>query len=333
MNFDLTPRKWSYLIPLLDRELGKQVFDFYAVKGYERHFLEEEIANIQEDDIVYLDDELFFHNNYENVDLLETFADRKPRAVICKVNVADEIFKRVGIKSVYSPFFHSVDDTISMKKLGEACFPQNRNAGNFYCLNRNYAEHKAIVVGRLLEHGLTDQGIITANASGFPIQMISTIENDLLHYSNTLAGLERHNHCVNDVWLSSNVANVMFICKNIPGVIGISAETRYRHDFFPTEKSILPFHTKRIPLVLGRKGLNAELRQEGFDMFDDMIDYSFDTVEDFRDRMKKAIDDNLDILKSPPKWDDISERVDRNFGYVTGEWLDAKIQHLIRECR
>ncbi len=103
--------------------------------------------------------------------------------------------------------------------------------------------------------------------------------------------------------------------------------------FFPTEKSLLPFHTKRIPLVIGRQALNAELRAEGFDMFDDYVNYEFDDVEDNEARMKKAVDDNVVLLQSPPSWDEIRSRVNNNFNFIIGEWQNKCINFLASAIR
>ncbi len=81
------------------------------------------------------------------------------------------------------------------------------------------------MVERLLHRGLQNYGIVTANGDHFPIRLVSPIPNDLKHYTSEIAGLERHNHKIGDTWFSSNVANIMFICDNIPGTVAVSVET------------------------------------------------------------------------------------------------------------
>ena len=54
--------------------------------------------------------------------------------------------------------------------------------------------------------------------------------------------------------------------------------------FFITEKSIKPFLFAQFPIFLGKPGLVEHLREYGFDMFDDLIDHSYDDIEDIDER-------------------------------------------------
>jgi hypothetical protein len=54
--------------------------------------------------------------------------------------------------------------------------------------------------------------------------------------------------------------------------------------FFITEKSIKPFLFAQFPIFLGKPGIVKHLREYGFDMFDDIIDHSYDVIEDIDER-------------------------------------------------
>jgi hypothetical protein len=54
--------------------------------------------------------------------------------------------------------------------------------------------------------------------------------------------------------------------------------------FFITEKSVKPFLFAQFPIFLGKPGLVKHLREYGFDMFDDLIDHSYDDIEDIDER-------------------------------------------------
>lgn len=62
------------------------------------------------------------------------------------------------------------------------------------------------------------------------------------------------------------------------------------HDFetnFASEKSIKPFLTEQIAVFVAGPGLVARLRRIGLDVFDDIVDHSYDTEPDDQARMKK----------------------------------------------
>jgi hypothetical protein len=107
---------------------------------------------------------------------------------------------------------------------------------------------------------------------------------------------------------------------------------------FPTEKSFLAFLTKKIPIILAETDRINDLRREGFDMFDDLINHGYDRVLDanlwpFEDnelRIKFAIDSNFDLLNRPvPLSADLIKRLDHNWNFAVHDWVWAKLQELI----
>lgn len=67
------------------------------------------------------------------------------------------------------------------------------------------------------------------------------------------------------------------------GYINIVSESSYdcfKDTFFITEKSIKPFVLQQIPLFLGPKNIVSHYRNYGFDVFDDLIDHSYDEIDD-----------------------------------------------------
>lgn len=76
-------------------------------------------------------------------------------------------------------------------------------------------------------------------------------------------------------------------------IIGIDTpqSTRGRwSEKFVTEKTIKTFVIGQIPIMITVPGMVAELRGMGFDMFDDIIDHSYDQVQDPIKRIECAID-------------------------------------------
>jgi hypothetical protein len=53
-------------------------------------------------------------------------------------------------------------------------------------------------------------------------------------------------------------------------------------DFY-TEKTMKVFDNFQIPLIMGSPRYNEFLRNKGYHMFDDLIDYGYDSIEDYRE--------------------------------------------------
>ena len=64
-----------------------------------------------------------------------------------------------------------------------------------------------------------------------------------------------------------------------------------------TEKTIKPFLAKQIPIFYGLSGFLSVLRKLGFDLFDDLIDLSYDLESDHKLRMNLILDELEKILK------------------------------------
>jgi len=61
--------------------------------------------------------------------------------------------------------------------------------------------------------------------------------------------------------------------------IEVVTESRYGKIPFKTEKCVKPFYNLQFPIILGHQGIVQDLRDAGFDMFDDIIDHSYDSIE------------------------------------------------------
>lgn len=129
---------------------------------------------------------------------------------------------------------------------------------------------------------------------------------------------------------SANVANVWDIARKVPGKICIQIESFWEPDHsyscFPTEKSLTPFLTKNIPILIQAKtGFIAELKGQGFDVFDDIVDHSYDQEPDYYKRIELAFELNRRVLTSDPVTLDIEDRLSANQQYVLGEWFEKQM--------
>jgi hypothetical protein len=82
--------------------------------------------------------------------------------------------------------------------------------------------------------------------------------------------------------------------------VEIITETSYTEKCYNlTEKTLNSIYGCCFPILLCGQGSVAFLRNMGMDVFDDVINHSYDTIEDPADRLYAAITDNLAILTDP----------------------------------
>jgi hypothetical protein len=60
--------------------------------------------------------------------------------------------------------------------------------------------------------------------------------------------------------------------------IEVVTESHHNDLPFKTEKCVKPFYNLQFPIILGHQGIVNDLRKMDFDMFDDIIDHSYDEV-------------------------------------------------------
>jgi len=77
--------------------------------------------------------------------------------------------------------------------------------------------------------------------------------------------------------------------------INLVTETTVCNKVFVTEKTWKPIASGQLFLVLGNPGIIGHLRSIGIDCFDDIIDHSYDSIEDPRERMFE-VNQSLDKL-------------------------------------
>jgi hypothetical protein len=91
--------------------------------------------------------------------------------------------------------------------------------------------------------------------------------------------------------------------------INIVTETIYSGDVgIISEKTLYAFLAGQIPIVIGHRGIVAQCRGLGFDMFDDIVDTSYDTLPD-HERWQAALELNKHLLIHPPDMESLTTRM------------------------
>jgi hypothetical protein len=66
---------------------------------------------------------------------------------------------------------------------------------------------------------------------------------------------------------------------------------------FITEKTVIPILYKKPFITIANKNFSLYLRNLGFELFDEIIDYSYDSIENLEDRADAMIKNILPLLK------------------------------------
>jgi hypothetical protein len=117
--------------------------------------------------------------------------------------------------------------------------------------------------------------------------------------------------------------------------VEIVAETTFAEPaFLVTEKTTQVFLGFNFPILLSGPGAVQFLRDIGFDMFDDIIDHSYDTELDSVKRVVMAIDLNYEILHNgdlaKQKWQQCQDRFAKNWNLIQSgqlaQWYTERLK-------
>jgi hypothetical protein len=103
--------------------------------------------------------------------------------------------------------------------------------------------------------------------------------------------------------------------------VEIVSETSFGEvSFLLTEKTLNSIYGCNFPIILCSKGAVSFLRSMGMDMFDDIIDHSYDSIENPIDRLYTAITSNIELLTNNQKtkqlWQDNQHRFINNVAFA-----------------
>ena len=189
---------------------------------------------------------------------------------------------------------------------------------SFICLNRYVKAHRLITLSYLFGNNYQDHGVISYldNPNGNPDILLDIVnwqfgtEHDDIR-SRILQGFElikSSNDLVNDTFDiyhvygnrdTDNIGNFENRLRKLyqNSFVEIVGETTFAEpSFLVTEKTAHTFYGCNFPIILSGVGIIAHLRELGFDMFDDVVDHSYDTIANPFDRIVSAIESNRRLL-------------------------------------
>ena len=189
---------------------------------------------------------------------------------------------------------------------------------SYISLNRNPRSHRTMLVSLL--HGLEiqDSGLISFlfkdactsidscewKFSDEQQHIKKTIEHGFQIITNTNLSIEDSKDIYGEGNHNTNVENFENRLRDLyrQTFVEIVSETSFlESSFLITEKFLNSVYGCNFPILICSKGAVNLLRQVGFDMFDDIVDHSYDQLSNPIDRLYCAIYNNKDLLTDSEK--------------------------------
>lgn len=240
------------------------------------------------------------------------------------------------------PWGGDITNQMSQYKNIDPVLDKNLDSTNsFISLNRNPRFHRAMAIYIMLALDLDKLG------------MISCLFKNSLHYLNDVHFWEKSQEIQNLIDIGiEKIAHGRFLSKDDINIyhkerpndnaanfknklchyyretfIEFVNETSFTEEYFLiTEKTLNSVYGCNFPIWLSSAGTVEFLRDIGLDVFDDIIDHSYDKIKDPSLRVHRAIRDNLDLLRDIEKtkiiWNKHKDRFEKNVVFVKERMYD-----------
>ena len=327
---------FSHYIDRIERWAELPVVDLYSYppRWPEQLKLAESIPR----KVIVIDDECLLHVNSKvrmgQYDMFNNCAVDHPGAIfLVKSRVVQQVLEGKGLRVVLCPWLFSLDDAISITRadLNVEWAPATSTWPNYFTLNNNYRMHKDYLLKQLQDLDWVKYGYITANDERFHTGK-GIVKGNMSHYTFVPnAGYERV--VLKDGQSTANAVNFEYIARSVKGCVNISAETSIR-EFFPTEKTLQPMAVGRLPLWVGKAGLVEQVREQGFDVFDDIVNHDYDRETNPKRRIKQMLADNQELLtgnNTQQLYNNAKNRLRWNQHHFQNQWLNTVSKQLIKD--
>lgn len=178
----------------------------------------------------------------------------------------------------------------------------------FLSLNRNRRTHRAMLVSLLYGLNIQNSGLISCMFKDSIDDLFSYTQwktSDPAVYLTGVDKLKNTGVSINDsreIYHNGNNDNVSNFKNSLKAYyentfVEIISETSYTESCYNlTEKTLNSIYGCSFPILLCSKGSVAFLRSMGVDMFDDVVDHGYDTIEDPAARLEYAVLKNRELL-------------------------------------
>jgi len=272
------------------------------------------------------------------VELIDNMAARFPETNFIIFTSLENINLEV-IKSTNIQFVQWGGDIVNQADSYRYVMPvldKNFNSDkSFISLNRNRRQHRVVTLSYLFGKGYNEYGEIT-----YLGQYIDAQINNLLDYlpwrfeehqdDARTAMLSGYPKFYNNKSLAADDYNIYDEINDNVTNFNQNLRERYQNSFVEivsessfsapsyliTEKWLNSVYGCNFPILLSGCSAIAHLREVGFDVFDDIIDHTYDTIANPFDRIISAIDNNkrllIDVDYAKQLWEANTHRFEKN---------------------
>jgi len=277
--------------------------------------------------LVIVDDENYFTNNAGIIlrPLTRESLEQLNNSNTHFLFKSKELENEYRFKNSFSfEFFDILEDCFAMNYV-DSNILRNKfdHKYNFICLNGRYKKNRAILVKKIIQMGLAESNYVSFYDNK---ELLDVNTPKLDWYYNQSP--DRVKDSINNIPCTGNFKNYIRINEELSSKIILMAETQ-QSVFYPCEKTFCGFFTRRIPITISSLGANKRMADEGFDMFEDLVNYDYDEIKDEPLRIIACMHDNYEILSKGIHFDEsIIKRVDNNFNYLKNDWFKSKLREL-----
>jgi len=153
------------------------------------------------------------------------------------------------------------------------------------------------MVHYLTEEGLLDDGYVSYLGFGgsSKVSMVNKQGEVKLDVKTKKLILPWENGTTIDAGMGNRFGLQTKVCNKT--YIDVVTESSTSYWPFKTEKSLKPFYNLQFPIIYGHEGIVNDLRELGFDMFDDIINHDYDNVSEhpqYNPRRNSQVDFRVD---------------------------------------
>ena len=331
----------------VSREIFDQYYSTYVESIIDRSTMEDMIQEACINDVIVLFVKDHFRINFKNSwidpipELVTYFANlcnyfpNKKFIIVTSLENLDKELKSSNCKIVNmgGDITNQISSYMNFTPLIEKSATKN-----FISLNRGDRPHRVYLVSNLYAKNLHNHGQISLLTPQNPNAklneaIIYNYKNDQ-NYELSNIGFSKyvaeHNHQIADSYNiypqrgNDNLRNFQdsLQSKYLNSYVEFVSETSFNEKSFNiTEKTLHFIYGCNYPIMISSPGVVKFLREMGIDMFDDIIDHSYDDIEDPCDRIVQAINKNIKILTMDlnslrKQWENDKYRMEQNIKFV-----------------
>jgi hypothetical protein len=183
-------------------------------------------------------------------------------------------------------------------------FNENKNGKKFLCLNNIKREHRVALLTLLEKENLLNNiNYSLVGSDYFPLTNNVLNDETIKSYNSTITKFHEKMYYTDfELNKSQNFFYTICVDDFLNSFVNIITETFYlENKVHISEKSLKPFWFYQLPIFVASTGHVSKVKEKyNFDLFDDIIDHSYDTITNSVKRLEAIVEEikrvnNLDL--------------------------------------